>query len=415
MLKRNKIGWIFQKTFLLLLYGLVVINLLVLLSGRTYLYDGLVNVYLKGKSGPDVYDINDGNSVRVTKASHEAHAVTSSKEVLSNSDLSFFKKYDTESFLVYKSDTLCYEWYENSFSQHKPSNSFSMAKSLVSLLIGIAIQEKKIKSLDEPVKNYIPKFAAYGRSTITIRNLLTMSSGLDWQESAANPFSENAEAYYSSDVNRIVLNQRLNHKPGKVFTYQSGNTQLLAIIVQKATGCSLSDYANDKIWRHLKPEDDVFWGADKSYQEKAFCCLYASPIDYLKLGRLILNEGVYDGKQIVPKSYLQQAFTPIPMLTKYLTPNRRYGLHFWVYQDKSVSINYFHGLQGQYILVFPKEKLIIVRTGHKRSEEYGVGDFFKNANRLDLNTNYTRIGHPTDLFRYIHIARKSIKLSHEVK
>ncbi len=412
---RNKVTRLFQKILLVFLYGFVVLNLLILVSGRSYLYDGFFNIYLKGKTVPDIFDLSDGNAIRVIRGQSDKQNKMVEATALPPKNLAFFSKYQTESFIVYKNDTICYEWYKNTGSKHMVSNSFSMAKSLVSLLIGIAIADKEIKSLDEPVKNYIPSFASHGRSSITIRNLLTMSSGLDWRESPANPFSENAEAYYSADVNSIVMHQRLVQSPGKEFIYQSGNTQLLALVLKKATGRSLSVYANQKIWRFLRPEDDVYWGTDKSGQEKAFCCVYASPRDYVKLGQMLLKDGYYKGKQIVPKSYLAQAFSPIPMMTKYITPNHRYGFQFWVYNDGNNQMKYFHGLQGQYIMVFPKEEMIIVRTGHKRSEEYGVGEFFKNLNRMDIQANYEHIGHPVDLFKYINIARKAIKDSHEVK
>ena len=163
----------------------------------------------------------------------------------------YIESLGTKAFLVFKGDTLLYEEYWGDHTDETVSNSFSMSKTLVAILIGIAIEEGKIEGLDVSASLYLPEFRNDERKKITIRHLLTMSSGLDWSESGKNPLSDNAESYYGWGLRELVTNQKLIDEPGKTFKYQSGNTELLGYIVEKATGKDLTKYAEDKIWSKI--------------------------------------------------------------------------------------------------------------------------------------------------------------------
>ena len=141
------------------------------------------------------------------------------------------------------------------------------------MLIGIATEEGLIRSIDESVGNYIPEFKDSELSEITIRHLLLMASGLDWTESGKNPLSNNAESYYGTDLYGLVTRQRKIAKPGKTFIYQSGNSQLLGFIIEKASGKALSEYCSEKLWSQMNMESDAYWSLDKENgAEKAYCC-----------------------------------------------------------------------------------------------------------------------------------------------
>ncbi|MEJ6617553.1 MAG: serine hydrolase domain-containing protein, partial [Crocinitomicaceae bacterium] len=161
----------------------------------------------------------------------------------SKAERKYIEDLETTAFLVYKGNTLVYEEYWDEHNAKTVSNTFSTAKTVVSMLIGIATEEGDIKSLDDPVWHYLKEFKAKGRDKITVRDLLTMSSGLDWTESAKNPLSDNAESYYGEDLKRLVMGQDVISKPGKIFKYQSGNSQLLAFILENATCKDFSKYA----------------------------------------------------------------------------------------------------------------------------------------------------------------------------
>ena len=388
------------KRFLqILVLLLIAVNLFVILSGRFYLYKGIYNTYLHGRSGPSIYD-RDAFSFKTLKKSDNLYKwiEKGNQLTLSADDEKFIKNLKGSSFLVFKNDTLVFEKYWNGHQKNSVSNSFSAAKTFVSLLIGIAVGEGKIKSLDEKVSVFIPEFKEKGKNKITIRHLLMMSSGLDWEESGKNPLSENAESYYGTDLYGLVTRQKSIEEPGKRFNYQSGNSQILGFIIEKATGKGLSEYAYEKIWSQIGTEHDAYWTLDKENgNEKAFCCLYGTSRDFARLGKLILQNGKWNEKQIVPANFMKELIQNPAMKTDEGIKNYRYGLHIWTYFGEENPVYYCRGILGQYIITIPNENLIIVRTGEER---------MKN---IVKNINPFKIGHPGDLFRYISIGKKMVK------
>jgi CubicO group peptidase (beta-lactamase class C family) len=214
-----------------------------------------------------------------------------------------------------------------------------------------------------------------------------MSSGLSWSESGKNPYSNNAEAYYGENIRALVLDQEVETPPGKVFDYKSGDTQLLTFILEKATGKTLGAYFYEKIWSKINTEHQGYWNLDKENgDEKGYCCLYASARDFAKFSQLILNNGSWEGKQLISKEYLQNALFPAHQIKeKSGAENNRYGWHWWYANKEGKDIHYGRGLFGQYYVTIPADNLIIVRTGWKRKPK---GDD----------------GHTKDFWDYIRIA-----------
>lgn len=384
---------------------LITVNLFIILSGRFYIYKGIANTYLVGKIGPGIYD-KDVFPVSTLKAPKDKSNVDYSTNYnnykLSKSDRKIIEDLETRAFLVYKGNTLVYEEYWDEHNDKTVSNSFSVAKSIVSILIGIAVDEGYIKSIDEPVAKYLKEFKSKNREKITIRDLLTMSSGLDWTESGKNPLSDNAESYYGSDLRRLVTDQNLISEPGKIFKYQSGNSQLLGFILESATGKDFSTYAEEKLWKKLGMEHDGYWSLDKENgDEKAFCCMYAVARDYGRIGQLFLHEGKFGETQIIPLSYFKEMNTLADLSTEDGVPNYRYGLHTWYYQDEENVVNYCRGVAGQYIIASPEEDLLIIRLGKKRMPDVTLEACKANPKEL----NRFKVGHPSDLFDYLRIGR----------
>ena len=387
------------KIFGFVILGLFLfLNLLIVISGKFYLYNGIAKTYLRGKSGPTIYDLElfEYNTVKKsTKPYVWKNHQKKNKFSLTNKDLAYNEKIKTRAFLVFRSDTMLYEKYWTSHSINTVSNSFSVAKSVISMLIGIAIEEGKIKSIEEPASNYLPEYKKRGREKITIKDLLLMASGLDWNESGKNPLSHNAEGYYGYDLKGLISRLNLVEKPGQKFDYQSGNTQILGFILEKATGKTVTSYMKEKIWNPLGAGSDAFWSLDKEDgDEKAFCCLYATARDFALLGRILINKGNVDGRQIVPKWYMEELIKTPSIQTSEGIPNRRYGLHTWVYYNNGNPVYYCRGLLGQYVMAIPSKDLIIVRLGEKRDK--------KVKKIIDKD----KVGHTEDLFYFINLASK---------
>ncbi len=409
----SKIGRVTKKilrfSFFTFLAVIILLNLFIVLSGRFYLYKGIANTYLVGQAGPSIYerDIFAYTTIQNDKVDQwETHADLNNYQ-LSKKDQQFMESLGTKAFLVFRGDTLLYEKYWDSHKKSTVSNSFSAAKTVVALLIGIAIEDGSIKSLDEPVGNYLKAYKSNGKEKITIRHLLMMASGLDWQESAKNPLSENAESYYGSDLWGLVNRQKAIEEPGKTFKYQSGNSQLLGFIIEKATGKTVSEYTEEKLWKKIGAEQEAYWSLDKENgDEKSFCCLYASARDFGRLGKLILNKGKVGNETIVPEWYMNEMTKLVDMGTEEGIPNQRYGLHIWLYNNNNNPIMYCRGIKGQYIANIPSEKLTIVRIGMERKDNFVLPKNFKEVNRKLLED---KVGHPKDFFEYMRVGQEISK------
>ncbi|MDX5347596.1 MAG: beta-lactamase family protein, partial [Hymenobacteraceae bacterium] len=254
-------------------------------------------------------------------------------------------------FLVIKDDSLRYEKYWEKYGPDSHTNSFSMAKSIVSILVGIAIEEGKIKSVDQPVADFLPEFRKNGKKKILIRHLLTMSSGLNWDESYANPLSMTTEAYYGDNLRKVIGRLEAVEEPGQKFSYKSGDTQVLAFVVEAATGKKLAEYAEEKLWQKIGAVERAEWSVDKKGgQEKAYCCFFSNARDFARIGKLYLNNGIWNGDTLVPPAYVQASLTPMgqPAALTGETTNF-YGYQWWLLPEyKGQDIFYARGILGQY-------------------------------------------------------------------
>ncbi len=276
----------------------------------------------------------------------------------------------TSAYLVVKNDEIIYEQYWLNYDSSSVMNSFSIAKSVVALLLGIAIDEGHIQSINQHVNDFLPQFSQGLDTTLRIVDLLAMSSGTNWSEDFANINSDIVMAYYGSDLDTIINNIHLSEPPGNRWNYQCGNTLLLAKIIETATHRKLYDYAQEKLWLPLGASHDAYWAKDKSLngRNKAFCCFYATPRDFAKLGLLVLNKGYYNGKQIVSKEYINTVTSPAYWVTHRKRSVDFYALHFWLVDYKKHKIPYFCGMLGQYIFVIPEENAVVVRFGEMLNE-----------------------------------------------
>ncbi len=231
-----------------------------------------------------------------------------------------------------------------------------MAKSWISTLVGIAIQEGKIESVNQKVCAFIPEFSIGENAKITIKHLLTMSSGLNWNEDYHNPIGQTAEAYYGNNLRELIVGLEVIDPPGKVFKYHSSCSQLLAFVVEEATGKTISEYASEKLWKPMGAKHPAFWNTDKKDgDEKAFCCINSNTRDFARLGKLYMHNGNWNGLQIIDSSYTKEATSAASLLDEDGNRNVNYGYQFWVAKRKGLDIYYARGLWGQYVICIPEK------------------------------------------------------------
>jgi len=402
-----------RRVILVLLLAIIGLNIYIAVTGKWYFYTALSKTYFIGQKGPGIYDLKLFPYRRIEPSSNELVLSTHPEIktiILSEEEEQYMKEWKTTSFLVMRNDTILFEKYWDDHNENTVSNTFSAAKSMVGFLIGIAIEEGYIGGLDESASKYITEFDTDDLRPITLRHLLSMSPGLDWHESGGNPFSDNAEAYYGTDLRKKVLQQKPIRKSGEYYDYISSSTQLLAMVLEKATGETLSKYFQEKIWSKIGTSSPAYWNLDKENGvEKGYCCLYATTRDFSKIGILVNQNGNWDGEQIIPEWYMKESFTPAAVKTLSEKPNQRYGLHWWVVPSDHDTVKYARGIQGQYIATIPSQNIVVVRTGHSRTPDYNkIPD---NADEFPPIIR-PQVGHPPDLFIYLRIA---LRLSKEAR
>jgi CubicO group peptidase (beta-lactamase class C family) len=271
----------------------------------------------------------------------------------------------TVAFLIIKNDTIQYEKYFRGYDKERIVPSFSMAKSVTSILIGCAIDEGLIKSVDEPITNYIPELKINGFEKVTIKHLLQMTSGIKFNESYVNPFGDAASFYYGLNLRKQIKKMKLKSEPGKKFEYASGNSELLGLVLERALkGKTITQYLQDKLWTPLGMEYDASWSIDrkKNGLEKTFCCINARARDFAKIGRLYKNKGNWNGKQIVSKKWVEES-------TKAEIKDgsvRDYQYQWWIPSPNGDFIA--EGILGQFVYVNPSKNLIIVRLGKNEGQ-----------------------------------------------
>lgn len=266
----------------------------------------------------------------------------------------------TVAFLIIKNDTIQYEKYFKGYNQESIIPSFSMAKSITSILIGCAIDDGLIKSIEEPITNYIPELKKNGFEKVTIKHLLQMTSALKFKESYMNPFGQAASFYYGRNLKKQIFKLKLKGIPGQNTEYVSGNTQLLSFVLEGSLkGKTVTQYFQEKLWTPLQMEYDGSWSLDKKKngKEKAFCCINARARDFAKIGRLYLNKGKWNGKQIVSEKWVEES-TKVDSKEGSID---EYQYQWWLPTNDGDFMA--QGILGQFIYVNPSKNIVIVRIG----------------------------------------------------
>ena len=300
---------------------------------------------------------------------------------------------NTNAFLVIKNDSIIYERFAEKVNANSLHPSFSIAKSYIGTLVGIAVDKGIITSTKDLVIKYLPELEKNDKRflNLTIQHVLDMTSGLDFDEDKETPFAGIAKLYYGSSLKNQVAKLKMKREPGLFFEYQSINTQLLSAILEKASGEKVSSLLSKYLWKPLGAESDAIWSLDDQKTVKSFCCLNATATDFAKLGRLYLKKGNWEGKQIISTKWIKSTTDPDSLIkfgyknqwwacnnTKYFkdsvgavqmlkklklnAPIKKMNNGTYYFKMKSNDYR-AEGILGQILYVNPDNNVIIVRLG----------------------------------------------------
>ena len=360
---------------------LIVIGALVLLIyifNIDYIFKGVRTIYLTGNNTAFISDYEYFDNREIKSANPQPWALHKQYNTIDESDklkeLNDERK--TKSFLVIKNDSILFEKYYDGHKQTDISNSFSVAKSIVTSMMGKAIMEGKIKSLDQPVSDFFEEYKNGLASELTVGDLASMSSGMKWNEKYYSVINITSESYFTDDLRSVILGQEIENKPGKGFRYSSGDTQLLAMIIEKATGTSLSNYLSQKFWDPMGAENLALWQIDseESGMEKAYCCIAATARDFARFGKLYIDKGKWGDTKILDSSFVELSLNPV------FDDSPFYGYGWWLYEFEGKKVFTMNGHRGQFVISFPDENIIIVRQGdfnNKGRVSEGSGDLYQ--------------------------------------
>lgn len=274
----------------------------------------------------------------------------------------------TIAFLIIKNDSIWFENYYDGFNENSQTNSFSMAKSITTSLLGKAIMDGYIENLDQPLSDFYPE---YNYAKTTVGDLASMASGLDWVEKYTNPFCVTARANYDNDLSETILNQKVIKTPGVEFEYLSGSTALLGMVIQKATNKPLAKYLSESFWKPLGTVNDALWQLDDSEHRlaKAFTAISSNAQDFARFGKLYKDHGKWNGKQILDSVFVTKSVTPR------FEKSPEYGYGWWLKEQNDKKFFMMRGHLGQYVIVEPNDNVIIVRLGHSKGKDKVAGTF----------------------------------------
>lgn len=357
-------------------------------TGNGFLVNALERTYLKGHTTANIND-HEAFNVAIIEASATTQPLANSSRYnsmpLSDNLEIELKSFGTAAFLVVQDGQVLSEHYFNNYDGRSKTNSFSMAKTVLTILVGIAIKDGVVESLEQPVTDFLPEFSKDPLgNTATLANLSLMNSGYDWVEHYYSWHSPTVELYHGPDIENFLVNRKFSDAPEARWYYSSASTQLLAIALKRALhssgrNISLAAYLSEKIWRPMGMNDDALWHTDDQGMELAFCCVNSNARNFAKLGLLMLNQGHWNGQQIVPEAFIKKMIRP--------DGQYNYGYSTWLNYDNNPPFYNFNGHLGQSITIVPEQKLVVVRLGERRNtakdfQTQEIPSFVEEALRL---------------------------------
>lgn len=367
---------------------LIVLGLI--LTDKTYILKGIRVTYLTGHKTAFLEDYTyfENHKIATGRAQPWALAVDYN-QVESTAILDSIHKVNRSvAYLIIKNDSIWYEKYFDGYNEKSLSNSFSVAKSITAALLGKAIELGYIQNLDEKVNTYLPELKGEYADEVSIRDLVTMRSGLQWDEKYYSPFSITTKAYFYNDLGKAMLELPITEKPNQKFKYQSGDTQLLGMVLTKALPLSLSDFLSAYFWKPMGAEQEALWQiSSKDGLEKAYCCIASNARDFARFGKLYSHYGMWDDKQLLDSAYVHASIQPAA------DNSPEYGYGWWLGEYNGKKTITMDGHLGQFVISIPADNIIIVRLGHqtdKKGKHNPEGAFYQYIEQaykmLNMNT-----------------------------
>ena len=363
----------------ILKWALIVLGVLIILIyifNIDYIFKGVRTIYFTGNNTAFISDYEYFDNREIKSVNTQPWALHKKYNTINESDE--LKKLnvetDTKSFLVINNDSIIFEKYYGGHKQSDISNTFSVTKSIVTSMMGKAIIQEKIESLQQPISDFFEEYKDGIASELTIGDLASMSSGMKWSEKYYNPINITSESYFTDDLRSVILRQEIENKPGQGFRYSSGDTQLLAMVIEKATGTTLSDYLTQNFWIPMGAETSALWQIDseKYGMEKAYCCISATARDLARFGKLYINKGKWDNTEILDSTFVELSLKPV------FDETPSYGYGWWLYKHEGKEVFAMRGHRGQFVISFPEENIIIVRQGEDvKKDGDGTSDLFE--------------------------------------
>ena len=375
------------KILLISLLSLTIVILIFIaglyITGNGYVIKAVQKTILKGYSTTNIDDHPDfdNNIIHAgTPQEWELHEKYNQIK-LTDTLRKELEDFQTIGFAIVKDGKLLYEEYWDNYSDESLTNSFSMAKSITTMLLGKAIQQGYIRSLDQLIVDFIPEFCNDSLGQLaTVGHLSSMRSGFDWKEEYYTPINMTTEAYFGNNIEKQLLKRGFNQQPGGKFKYSSADTQLLAIVLKRATEKGLAQYLSEEFWQPMGMEHDALWSISGGI-EKSFCCVHSNVRDFAKLGQLLLQKGNWNGEQLLDSAFVDLMITPNQDAFEPDEP-KKYGYSIWTDAEYNIPFYGMMGHLGQRIIVIPNENIVIVRLGKSKDTKH------ESKGHLDTDTYY---------------------------
>ena len=365
---------------------IILVVFAIIVSSRFQYFDdfkSMVSLVIRSqntKASIDDYKFFDNVEIQKSNSTFEWPKHNLYNQIGSSKTLdSVHKKNETVAFLIIKNDSIIKEDYFLGYDENSMTNSFSMSKSIISFLFLKSIEEGTIPSLNSKLTDYFPTFNESNGSNVTLSDLSTMSSGLVWEENYKDLMGITAQAYVTKDLNKLMMGSKFSGISGDKFKYLSGNTQLLAMAIEKANNSTIQELTYRWLWNPMGAKNDAIWMIDSKEKNmtKAYCCLSSNAKDFAKVGLVYKNFGKINEQKLIDSSFISMSIKPR------FNSNPIYGYGIWIGKQNNIDFFSLRGHQGQYVIVIPKEDVIIVRLGKRKSRG------------SDLNN------HPSDFNMYI--------------
>ena len=352
---------------------LLVLAIVLQLSGHGYIWKALYSTYLQGHRTANIDDAHNFDQRVIAKGVEQAWPKASNynQQNLSQPVLEHLKKHGTAAFLVAQHGKLVHEQYFAPYTAQSRTNSFSVAKTITTMQVGMAVQQGFISSFDAPITEQIKEYANEERGNkATVAQLSSMKSGHEWDENYYMPLNMTTNLYYGKDAQGLVLSHGFEREPGIEYEYSSGTTQLLGVFLKRALQAkepelTVSQHLSRSLWAPLGMSNDALYTMDRSEEdggmERTYCCIFATAQDFARIGQLLLQDGMWNGQQLLDKAFVQRMRQPD------LKPF--YGHSLWMDWNYQHPFYLLQGHEGQYVAVVPSHDLVVVRTGQHRDKK----------------------------------------------